>query len=46
LGRDLVWSPEKRIRGNVLIENQAAPEDWRAVGVEDFLITLEAERSG
>lgn len=43
---DEVWPVDKRIRVNVLIGNRPALEFWRAVGFEDYLITLEMERSG
>ena len=43
---DEVLPGEKRVRVNVLIGNQPGLEFWRAVGFEDYLITLELERAG
>jgi predicted acetyltransferase len=43
---DEVMPGEKRVRVNVLIGNQPGLEFWRAVGFEDYLITLELERAG
>ncbi len=42
---DRVWPPNMRVRVNVLIGNQAGLEFWRGVGFEDYLITLEMDRS-
>ena len=43
---DEVWPADKRVRVSVLIGNQSGLEFWRAVGFEDYLITLEMERTG
>ncbi len=42
---DEVFPARKRIRLNVLIGNRPALAFWRAVGFEDYLITLELERT-
>ena len=35
------WSDEKRLTVDVLVENQAAISFWRAIGYEDYALTLE-----
>jgi ribosomal protein S18 acetylase RimI-like enzyme len=41
---DEVFPPGKRIRVDVLIENRSGLEFWRAIGFEDYAMTLEMER--
>ena len=43
---DQVWPSHTRVRVDVLIGNQPALEFWRGVGFQDYLITLEMDRSG
>jgi putative acetyltransferase len=44
--RQHAWSGENRIRVEVLVGNSAGIAFWRAVGFEDYCLTLELEASG
>ena len=43
--RQHAWAKSPRLRIEVLIDNVAAREFWRAVGFHDYCITMEAELS-
>ena len=39
--RHEIWSPNKRLTVEVLIHNQGAVAFWRAMGYQDYALTLE-----
>jgi ribosomal protein S18 acetylase RimI-like enzyme len=39
-----VWPPGKRVRVEVLVGNETGIAFWRAVGFQDYCLTLEMER--
>ena len=40
------WSEETRLTVDVLVDNEVAISFWRALGYEDYALTLEITRSG
>ncbi len=44
--RSKIWSQEKRLTVEVLVQNTAAIAFWRAVGYKDYCLTLEILSGG